>query len=74
MTGYFLSLVHDFFVILFSVFQISLTILICILAGLSPLFLQTEYPSDVYAGYILGGVWLTLNIILLEVYRVIPKI
>lgn len=48
--------------------------LICILAGLNPLFFQTEYPSDVYAGYIFGGVWLTINIILLEVYRILPKI
>jgi membrane protein DedA with SNARE-associated domain len=50
-----------------------LTLLICIIAGLDPIFLQTEYPSDVYAGYIFGGVWLTINIILLEVYRILPK-
>jgi membrane protein DedA with SNARE-associated domain len=53
---------------------IAATILICIFAGINPLFYQTEYPSDVYAGYILGGVWLTLNIILLELYRIIPRI
>ncbi|NKF08696.1 bifunctional DedA family/phosphatase PAP2 family protein [Clostridium gasigenes] len=50
------------------------TLLICILSGLNPLFFQTEYPSDVYAGYIFGGVWLTINIILLEIYRIMPKI
>ena len=53
---------------------IFVTLLICMFSGLNPLFFQTEYPSDVYAGYIFGEVWLTLNIILLEVYRIIPKI
>lgn len=53
---------------------ITVTILICIFPGLNPMFFQTEYPSDVYAGYIFGGVWLTLNIILLEIYRILPKI
>ena len=51
-----------------------MTLFICIFAGLNPIFFQTEYPSDVYAGYIFGGVWLTINIILLEVYRILPKI
>lgn len=53
---------------------IIITIFICICAGLNPIFFQTAYPSDVYAGYIFGGVWLTINIILLEVYRILPKI
>ncbi|MBW9155266.1 VTT domain-containing protein [Clostridium sp. FP2] len=51
-----------------------ITLFICIVSGLNPIFFQTEYPSDVYAGYIFGGVWLTINIILLEVYRILPKI
>lgn len=51
-----------------------ITLFICVVAGLNPIFFQTEYPSDVYAGYIFGGVWLTINIILLEVYRILPKI
>lgn len=50
------------------------TLSVCIFAGFNPIFFQTEYPSDVYAGYIFGGVWLTINIVLLEVYRIIPKI
>lgn len=53
---------------------IVVTLLICMFSGLNPMFFQREYPSDVYAGYIFGGVWLTLNIILLEVYRIIPEI
>ena len=51
-----------------------ITLFICIISGLNPIFFQTQYPSDVYAGYIFGGVWLTINIILLEVYRILPKI
>jgi len=53
---------------------VIITLFICICAGLNPIFFQTAYPSDVYAGYIFGGVWLTINIILLEVYRILPKI
>lgn len=55
-------------------FLIIVTLIICVFAGLNPLYFQTEYPSDIYAGYIFGGMWLTINIILLEVYRILPKI
>lgn len=54
--------------------SIAITIVICFLGGLSPLYYQIEYPSDVYAGYVFGGIWLALNIVLLEIYRIIPKI
>lgn len=54
--------------------SIIITIIICFFGGLSPIFYQVEYPSDVYAGYVFGGVWLTLNIVLLEVFRILPKI
>jgi membrane protein DedA with SNARE-associated domain len=54
--------------------SVVITIIICFLGGLSPLFYQIQYPSDIYAGYVFGGVWLTLNIVLLEVYRILPKI
>ena len=53
---------------------VIITLFICIFAGINPIFFQTQYPSDVYAGYIFGGIWLTINIILLEVYRILPKI
>lgn len=55
-------------------YSAALTIIICFFTGLSPLFFQVQYPSDVYAGYVFGGLWLTLNIILLEVYRILPRI
>lgn len=54
--------------------SVVITIIICFLGGLSPLFYHIQYPSDVYAGYVFGGIWLTLNIVLLEVYRILPKI
>lgn len=49
-------------------------IFICLVSGLTPLFLQFQYPSDVTAGYTFGGVWLSLNIVLLEVFRILPDI
>ncbi|GFP75366.1 VTT domain-containing protein [Clostridium fungisolvens] len=54
--------------------SVVITIVICFLGGISVLFYQVQYPSDIYAGYVFGGVWLTLNIILLECYRILPKI
>jgi membrane protein DedA with SNARE-associated domain len=53
---------------------VVLIMIICLLIGISSIFLQVEYPSDVVAGYVFGGVWLTLNIVLLEVFRILPKI
>jgi membrane protein DedA with SNARE-associated domain len=47
---------------------------ICIFSGLSPLFFQLQFPSDVTAGYVFGGVWLSMNIVLLEVFRILPDI
>ncbi len=51
-----------------------IALFICCVAAINPIFFQIEYPSDVYAGYIFGGVWVTINIILLEVYRILTKI
>lgn len=42
---------------------------LAIMVGLSRIYLGIQYPSDVGAGYVFGGVWLTLNIILLEIFR-----
>lgn len=54
--------------------SVFITLFICILASLNPLFFESQFPSDVFAGYAFGGVWLTLNILLLEIYRMISKI
>ncbi|MDP4183051.1 MAG: VTT domain-containing protein, partial [Bacillota bacterium] len=50
------------------------TLVICILSGLSPVFFNLQYPSDVAAGYVFGGAWLSMNIVLLEVFRILPGI
>lgn len=54
--------------------MIIMTLVICILSGISPVFLKQQYPSDITAGYVFGGVWLSINILLLEVFRIIPEI
>jgi hypothetical protein len=51
-----------------------MTLGVCIITGLTVIFFNVQYPSDAAAGYVFGGVWLSLNIILMEVYRVLPKI
>jgi membrane protein DedA with SNARE-associated domain/membrane-associated phospholipid phosphatase len=44
-------------------------IVISLVVGISLVFLNVQYPSDVAAGYVFGGVWLSMNVILLEVFR-----
>ncbi|MBO9596384.1 MAG: phosphatase PAP2 family protein, partial [Cohnella sp.] len=44
-------------------------IAICLVIGIGLVYLRSQYPSDVAAGYVFGGVWLSLNFILLEVMR-----
>ena len=43
----------------------------CSFAGISTLYFELQFPSDVIAGYVFGGGWLCLNIVLLEVFRVL---
>lgn len=50
------------------------TLGVCAVTGLTVIFFQVQYPSDALAGYVFGGVWLSLNIVLMEVFRVLPKI
>jgi membrane protein DedA with SNARE-associated domain/membrane-associated phospholipid phosphatase len=53
------------------VLAISLVIILCLLVGTSRIFFNVQYASDVAAGYVFGGVWLTLNVILLEIFRLV---
>jgi len=48
-------------------------IVICLLVGISSIFLNIQYPSDVSAGYLFGGTWISLNVILLEIFRLMQK-
>ncbi|CQR54649.1 VTT domain-containing protein [Paenibacillus riograndensis] len=44
-------------------------ILICFAVGISRIYFMVQYPSDVFAGYVFGGVWVSLNVMLLEILR-----
>ncbi len=48
-------------------------IAIALLVGLSSVYFNLQYPSDVVAGYVFGGVWLSMNIVLLEIFRVLRQ-
>jgi len=50
-----------------------ITLGVCIVTGLTVIFFQVQYPSDAVAGYVFGGVWLSLNIVLMEVYRALSE-
>jgi len=44
---------------------------LCLLVGISRVFFNVQYPSDVVAGYVFGGAWISLNVILLEIFRIL---
>ncbi|SEP17752.1 phosphatase PAP2 family protein, partial [Paenibacillus sp. OV219] len=54
---------------LIRIFVVLFVILVCLLVGISRIYYNVQFPSDVAAGYVFGGVWITLNVILLEVLR-----
>lgn len=49
-------------------------LVVLILIAVSRLFFNVELPSDIAAGYVFGGVWLGLNILLLEIFRLLKRI
>ncbi|UOF91566.1 VTT domain-containing protein [Fodinisporobacter ferrooxydans] len=53
------------------VFALFSVIFVSILLGLSRIYFGIQLPNDVMAGFVFGGVWLTFNIILLEVFRIL---
>ncbi|MGX9134125.1 VTT domain-containing protein [Rummeliibacillus sp. JY-2-4R] len=56
-----------------DVFVILISIMLVILIGLSRIYFMQQHPSDVVAGYAFGGVWLSLNILVLEIFRLSRK-
>lgn len=53
-------------------YQLAATLLalaLLIIIGISTVYLGTNYPSDVAAGYVFGGLWFTMNVALLEIFR-----
>nr|WP_221452394.1 VTT domain-containing protein [Bacillus benzoevorans] len=47
---------------------------VLILIAVSRLFFNIELPSDIAAGYVFGGVWLGVNILLLEISRLLRRL
>lgn len=54
-------------------FAFLVVIVLSSLLGLSRIYFGTQLPNDVIAGYVFGGVWLTFNIILLEIFRILRR-
>jgi len=48
------------------------TLAVCLVTVISVIFFRVQYPSDAAAGLVFGAVWLSLNIVLMEVFRVLP--
>ncbi len=46
-------------------------LVLLVLIAIGRLYFQIELPSDVVAGYVFGGVWLGINILLLEILRIL---
>lgn len=46
-----------------------LFMIVLFLIGLSRVYFNEQYPSDVAAGYAFGGVWLSLNVLVMELFR-----
>ncbi|MFM9281846.1 VTT domain-containing protein [Paenibacillus jiagnxiensis] len=55
----------------FKIAAFALVLAAVFLVGLSSIYFNVQYPSDVAAGYVFGGVWLSLNIVLLEIFRLL---
>ncbi|WP_338450577.1 VTT domain-containing protein [Niallia oryzisoli] len=49
-------------------------LVVLLLIAISRLYFNVELPSDIAAGYVFGGVWLGLNILLLEIFRLLRRI
>jgi membrane protein DedA with SNARE-associated domain len=47
---------------------------ILLLIGISRIYFQLQDPSQIAAGYVFGGVWLGIMILLLEIFRMLTNI
>lgn len=50
-----------------------LVTMLCLLVGISRIYFYVQFPSDVLAGYLFGGTWFSLNVILLEILRMLRR-
>lgn len=52
----------------------TLTVLaFCLFVGVSSIYMGINYPSDVAAGFVFGGLWITLMITVLELFRLLRR-
>ncbi|WP_312472075.1 VTT domain-containing protein [Neobacillus sp.] len=49
-------------------------LLLLLLIAVSRIFFGVQHPSDIVAGYVFGGVWLSLNILVLEIFRLVQNV
>lgn len=52
----------------------SMVLIIALLVGISYIYTGLQKPSAVVAGFAFGGLWLSLNVFLLEVFRILPDL
>ncbi|MCJ8007389.1 VTT domain-containing protein [Lederbergia wuyishanensis] len=53
----------------FRIGAVVVVIATLFISGIAQIYIENKWPSDVASGYVFGGVWLGLNIILLEMLR-----
>ncbi|RYL92324.1 alkaline phosphatase [Sporolactobacillus sp. THM7-4] len=72
--GYSGFLLVRYYGTVWSRFICVVTILfICLLVMLSRIYYGLQLPNDIIAGFVFGGVWLTLNIILFEIFCMLQR-
>lgn len=55
--------------------MVPITVLVLLtFIAVSRVYFNVEIPSDVAAGYVFGGVWLGINILLLEIFKLLKSI
>lgn len=55
-------------------FAFTTALVVALLVGISYIYTGGQYPSAVAAGYVFGGLWLSINIFLMEVFRILPDL
>ncbi|WP_397538655.1 VTT domain-containing protein [Rummeliibacillus pycnus] len=77
-----IMVIYGFFIFLFvrilskiwvKTFVSIVGLIILFFIAISFIYLKMEIPSDVAAGYVFGGVWLGLNILLLEFFQLLKS-
>jgi len=55
----------------FQVAALFSVMALCFLVGIGSVYTGRSYPSDAAAGFVFGGLWFTLNVAALEIYRAV---